>query len=113
MVLDVDLLLYSTMIAVWAIAWVCLMPDDNGITYRPAVWAENHLPHWLYKPLIGCEKCHAGQVALWLFFFLTDEANPINYVCGAGYNPLLHLYFIAQTIVITTILSAWVARLRQ
>lgn len=25
----------------------------------------NPLPLWLYKPLIGCAKCHAGQVALW------------------------------------------------
>ena len=23
------------------------------------------LPDWLYNPLIGCAKCHAGQVALW------------------------------------------------
>lgn len=22
-------------------------------------------PEWLFKPLIGCPKCHAGQVALW------------------------------------------------
>jgi len=23
------------------------------------------LPKWLYNPLIGCPKCHAGQVAFW------------------------------------------------
>lgn len=23
------------------------------------------LPEWLFNPLIGCPKCHAGQVAFW------------------------------------------------
>lgn len=23
------------------------------------------LPFWLYMPLAGCAKCHAGQVAFW------------------------------------------------
>jgi len=23
------------------------------------------IPNWLYNALIGCPKCHAGQVALW------------------------------------------------
>ena len=25
----------------------------------------SRLPEWLYLPLIGCAKCHAGQVAFW------------------------------------------------
>jgi len=32
-------------------------------------WAKGYIyktcPEWLYKPLTGCAKCHAGQVALW------------------------------------------------
>lgn len=27
-------------------------------------WLYNALPEWMFKPLIGCPKCHAGWVAI-------------------------------------------------
>lgn len=33
--------------------------------------AEVRKEHWLFKPLIGCGKCVAGQMALWTYLYDT------------------------------------------
>lgn len=29
--------------------------------------------HWIFKIIIGCEKCLAGQISLWLFLYLNYQ----------------------------------------
>ena len=42
--------------------------------------------YYIYEPVFNCEKCLAGQLALWSFFFLQD------------YNLFYHIGFISLTI---------------
>lgn len=48
---------------------------------------------FLYKPLIDCERCVAGQIALWSFFFI-------------GEGIFSHLVFITTTIFLTALIKA-------
>lgn len=51
---------------------------------------------WLYKIIIGCERCVAGQVALWF------------YVVVFEYDFIQHISFIVTTILLTeTIKILW------
>jgi hypothetical protein len=36
-------------------------------------YLEQRLPTLLYYPLIGCEKCIAGQMSLWYYIYITDQ----------------------------------------
>jgi hypothetical protein len=50
---------------------------------------------WFYRPIWGCEKCFAGQLALWLY---------IRYH-WRHYNLLCHLLTIGSAIIFTVIIS--------
>lgn len=51
-------------IGLWAYLYCKPMSQPGAIFYLLKL-AASYLPMWLYMPLIGCPKCHAGQVALW------------------------------------------------
>lgn len=44
---------------------------------------------WWWKPLWGCSLCVSGQMAFWLYFYLS----------WGHYQPLHHLYFTSLTIL--------------
>lgn len=46
--------------------------------------------HWIFKPLVGCSKCVAGQMALWSYLFKT---GPLH----IGY----HVFTVCLAILIT------------
>ena len=52
-------------ISIWAYLF-CVPLAEPGQLFG---WLKGMLykvcPEWLFKPLIYCPKCHAGQVALW------------------------------------------------
>lgn len=48
--------------------------------------------HWLFKPLIGCFKCVAGQLALW--YYLIYHFN--------NYDPATHIFIICLAIFAST-----------
>lgn len=54
--------------------------------------------HPLYKLLIGCEKCIAGQIALWCFLLL----NYSEYTIKALFP---HILFVSLTIFLTVIIK--------
>lgn len=51
-------------ISLWAYLFTGPLSEPGMFFYLPRL-AFSKLPMWLYMPLIGCAKCHAGQVALW------------------------------------------------
>ena len=51
-------------IALWAYLF-CIPLSQPGQVFGWLKGLLSDLPDWLYLPLIGCPKCHAGQVALW------------------------------------------------
>jgi len=50
------------------------------------------LPGWLYKPLGGCAKCLAGQVALWYGFEVSLE-HFINVILTVFITELISLIY--------------------
>jgi hypothetical protein len=54
----------ALIISLWAYLF-CLPLSEPGQVFG---WLRNliyQMPEWLFNPLIGCPKCHAGQIALW------------------------------------------------
>lgn len=48
---------------------------------------------WIYKVLIDCERCVAGQISLWLYLLKFE------------YNFIQHLSFITTTILLTDLIK--------
>jgi len=54
----------ALIISLWAYLF-CLPLSEPGQVFG---WLRNliyQMPEWLFNPLIGCPKCHAGQIAFW------------------------------------------------
>lgn len=81
------------------------MLTDNGMIFHDLFeWLEERLPEWIFKPLIGCQYCVAGQWSLWFFiWFAMFRAN--------DYELYLHIWFIMQTIFITKIVTEFYYRI--
>lgn len=81
------------------------MLTDNGMIFHDLFeWLEERLPEWIFKPLIGCQYCVAGQWSLWFFtWFAIFRAN--------DYELYLHIWFIMQTIFITKIVTEFYYRI--
>ena len=64
------------------------------------------LPEWLFKPLIGCFKCVAGQFALWTFLVQKFE-NYSNIKTIFELTELVgnHIFFISITIFIAWLIN--------
>lgn len=97
-----ELLPISALIAVWAYVWVIELTAGDGIFGFLSVWLHNVLPWWVAKPLVGCEQCHAGQWAFWVYL-VTNWYQ---------YNPFIHLAFISLSILFTIIITAWITKLK-
>jgi hypothetical protein len=52
---------------------------------------------WVYKILIGCQFCVAGQWALWYFIYFSFTHG--------SYFIELHIWFIMQTIFLTKVVT--------
>lgn len=93
-------------LAIGMIAYVyaVIMTDPDQIFEHFRKWAEAHLPSFLFMPLIGCEKCVAGQLALWtLIFKLVKNYWLIHRATGLTFQAdfLLEINFITGALVIT------------
>src|SRR3982750_423059 len=86
-------------VALSAFTYSVILTEQGQILYPVSLFLEDHLPEWLYKPLIGCQYCVSGQWALWFYFYITLCQNEVNYLIW------LHLWFICQTIFITKIIT--------
>lgn len=54
-------------IAIWAYLFTGPLSEAGQIfgPLKSALYRLIGKKEWLFNPLIGCPKCHAGQVALW------------------------------------------------
>lgn len=64
-------------ISLWAYLF-CIPLSQPGQMFGWLKGLISRLPEWLYLPLIGCPKCHAGQVALWW--------QVVSFTQGGGFN---------------------------
>lgn len=64
-------LIHIICIAAIAYTWVNILTAPDMILNREKfsiyLTAEKYLPSWLFKPLIGCDYCVSGQIALWYY----------------------------------------------
>ena len=83
------------MLAIAAFTYSEILTEPDMILSYPYQWAER-LPQWLFKLLIDCSKCVAGQWALWLFpFYISTQ-----------YDAIVHAWFVLQCIFNTVIVRA-------
>ena len=54
-------------------------------------------PHWFFKIIIFCEKCNAGQIALWSFLWI----NRIDFIIDPVQTICKLILFISFTIFTT------------
>lgn len=59
--------------------------------------------HWLYKPLGGCVKCFAGQIAMWVFLHQSIILK-YYYKYDSIFVVTNHLLTVCLTILITKIM---------
>ena len=52
-------------ISLWAYLFTGPLSEPGEMFGGAKAYTYKACPEWLYKPLAGCAKCHAGQVALW------------------------------------------------
>ena len=64
------------------------------------------IPEWIFKPLIGCYKCVAGQMALWSFFVVNySEYMNIKSIFELSVLIGNHLFFITLTILLSCLVQ--------
>lgn len=89
-------------IAIISFVYSVVCTEGGMIFNKPYVWMQTNLPEYLYKPLIGCEKCVAGQMSLWTYIYINyDFINQNNII----YHTSSLIYSCSLSILITYILS--------
>lgn len=101
----------SFLIAVFSFVYIVILTEPHQIfnsTYKKLDLffnakrnKEGKTKHWLFKIIIGCEKCNAGQISFWLHLYM----NWIDYIIDPGKTLLIHLSFITFTILLTVIIT--------
>lgn len=91
-------------ISLWAYLF-CMPLSTPGQVFGWLKKRLYRLPDWLFNPLIGCAKCHAGQVAFW--WQVWEAAH------GRGFDIPFILIAIAGAYALTTwhlIVDKWLNR---
>jgi hypothetical protein len=107
-----ELFIFSLKLAIVAYIYSDVL-TEGGMILNPIyvfldTWKYNKctgkklIPEWLFKPLIGCYKCVAGQMALWSFF-VVNYSEYINIKSIFELSVLIgnHLFFITLTILLS------------
>ena len=67
-----ELIKLSFAISIIAFTYSVILTEPHQILNGVYEWLEKRLPEWLFFPIIGCEKCVAGQMALWYCIFFRE-----------------------------------------
>lgn len=94
----------AILIAVLSFTYTNILTEPDMIFNGLYRYLDGRIPNWLFYPLIHCEKCNAGQIALMVFIY--------NYWIGFFFYPIetlgIMFLFIAFTIFTTyTIKQLW------
>lgn len=100
------LILFPLAVAISAYTYAVILTEPgmilNGVynwLYRKSYHPEVAAGKWWFKPLIGCERCFAGQLAnlLFLYYALVVKTVP--------YDPFCHLFVVLASIYCTRLFS--------
>jgi len=75
-----ELIKLSFAISIIAFTYSVILTEPGMLLEKIASWAAFILPEWLFMPLIGCEKCVAGQMALWYCAFFEWQLKLSEYI---------------------------------
>jgi len=93
-----DMLLLSIQISICAFVYVVLLTEPYKIFGDLYGYLEPRLPWWIFKPIMGCEICVAGQLSLWIYLYQNIHSYDLHHACE-------HISFICLTIINTHILT--------
>lgn len=85
-------------IAVSAFTYSNILTEPGMILFEIHSWLDDQLIgrwHWVFKILIHCQYCVAGQWALW-YYIIYYHSN---------YHFFTHVWFILQTIFIAKVIT--------
>lgn len=119
-----DYFILSFLIAVLAYVYTNVLTEPDEILSGWKSWLNNKLNdeerlsnglgyHPLYKVLVHCEKCFAGQVALWVYLILSFETYKDSVFIPKVLFFLVfkHVCFITLTILTTIIIKKIVEKI--
>ncbi len=96
-----NILINACIIAVAAVVWIqMLVRPGEALDFIPAFlnkWT-GKVPK-LHKVLFQCEKCFAGQLSLWGYFFIYP-----------GWNPFTHFLLIVLSIFTARVAGGLIAK---
>ena len=75
-----ELIKLSFAISIIAFTYSVILTEPGMLLERIAARLSYYLPSWLFYPLIGCEKCVAGQMALWYCAFFESQLKFSEYI---------------------------------
>lgn len=105
-----SLIYFSFLCAVIAFIYSDILVQGDMILNPWYKFLEKHLSKkpWLFKPLVDCSKCVAGQVALWSFpFFYKHIYNSISKGFYSYYYSLFeHVACICLAILMLLIIKS-------
>lgn len=84
--------LLSSVLSIGAFTFSNILTQPEHLLGKVTAWLEDHLPEYIYKPLIGCQYCVAGQWALWYYIILAFVTKEVSYRLD------IHILFILFTI---------------
>lgn len=79
--------------------WWFRLGNFVGIKVRSGMEVER----WFFRPIWGCEKCFAGQLALWLYLWFTFD----------DYNFFFHVLTICTAILSAVFISHLITKIEQ
>lgn len=117
-----ELIKLSFAISIIAFTYSVVLTEPGMLLEKIAAWLAYFLPEWLFMPLIGCERCVAGQMALW--YYLLSHVHISDYwhelFLGAktkfiivDYSLKGHLFVVCLSIFIVTFIKpiySWMQR---
>ena len=93
----------SIFIGIMAYVYAGILTEPEMIFNKPYVYAKEILPDWIFRPIIGCFYCVAGQLAFWYYIYLS----------WGYYDVIDHILFITSAIFTTEIISTILNKLNR
>ena len=109
MLIDLELLINATCLAVLGWVFVCKLQGENDIFewYGDFLtWVSLRVGKWLAYPLGYCPKCFAGQLCFWFFVYKYHSIYTGDILIGL----ITHAVFIAVGIIVVIITNRIFAR---
>lgn len=100
----IELHLYVFMCAVIGYVYSIVLTEPDQVLYPVWKFLDRILHPVIFKPVMDCYKCVAGQIALWFYL--------VEYGALSFKVTFFHIYFICLTIFISIMLNKIYERIK-